>query len=101
MLNVGRSGHFGWSLVILRVLPEILEPGLLLATHTYSGIVESLLIRGFHLRASDRRAELGNGSIEQVNLIVEIDHWGKVIVVRKKKKKKKPSSTADGHYTHH
>jgi len=34
-----------------------------------------LLVGSFHLRTRRRRTKLGNRSIEEVNLIVEVDHY--------------------------
>ena len=58
VLNVGWSWHLRWTLEVLRILPQILE-----------------LVGGLHLWARLWRAELGDGSVEQVNVVVEVDHY--------------------------
>jgi len=57
MFNVLWSWHLGGSLVVLIVLPEVFE-----------------FVRGLHLWAGLRRAELRDRTIEKVDLVVEIDN---------------------------
>lgn len=57
LLDVGRGGHLGRALVVLVVLPEILK-----------------LVGRLHLRTGLGRAKLGDGAVEQVDLVVEIHH---------------------------
>ena len=71
MLNIIRCRHLGRSLEILRILPEIFEP--------YPSAIsdklrfKTLLISGFHLWTRVWRAELSNGAVKKINLVVEID----------------------------
>ena len=58
VLDVGWSWHLRWTLEVLRILPQVLE-----------------LVGGLHLWARLWRAELGDRSIKQVNMVVEIDHY--------------------------
>lgn len=39
-----------------------------------AGVVDDVLVCGFHLGAGLRRAELGDGSVEEVDLVVEVHH---------------------------
>nr|POE90627.1 hypothetical protein CFP56_60240 [Quercus suber] len=55
--DVGGCGEAGGFGVGRRIVPEVLE-----------------LVGGFHLRACRRRAELGDGSVEEIDLVVEVDH---------------------------
>lgn len=57
LLNVRRRRHLGGPLVVLAVLPEVLE-----------------LVRRLHLGARLRRAELGDGAVEEVDLVVKVHH---------------------------
>lgn len=57
LLDVGGGGHLGGALVLVAVLPQVLE-----------------LVRRLHLRARLRRAELGDGPVQQVDLVVEVHH---------------------------
>lgn len=56
MLDIFRCRHLGRSLEILGVLPEIFE-----------------FISGFHLRARLWRAELCDGTVKKIDLVIEID----------------------------
>lgn len=58
MLNIFWCGHLRWLLELLVVLPQVLE-----------------FVRSLHLWAALRTAELCNGSIEEVDLVVEIDDY--------------------------
>lgn len=60
LLDVGRRGHLGGALVVLVVLPQVLE-----------------LVGRLHLRARLGRAELRDGAVQQVDLVVEIHHLGR------------------------
>ena len=57
LLDVGGRGHLGRALEVLVVLPQVLE-----------------LVGRLHLRAGLGRAELRDGAVEQVDLVVEIHH---------------------------
>ena len=74
MLNVFRSWHLRRPLEALRVLPEVLEPVQIskLQPHHPSERFDILLIRCLHLGTRLWRTKLGDGAIEQVDLIVEI-----------------------------
>lgn len=58
VLNVGWSWHLRWTLEVLRILPQVLE-----------------LVGGLHLWARLWRAELGDGSVKQIDVVVEVDHY--------------------------
>ena len=57
MFDVCWSGHLGWAFVVLGILPQVLK-----------------FIRRLHLRAGLWRTELGDRSVEKVDVIVEINH---------------------------
>lgn len=57
LLNVRGRGHLGGFLVVVIVLPKVLE-----------------LVGGFHFGARLGGAEFGNGAVEEVDLVVEVDH---------------------------
>jgi len=61
VFDVFGCGHLGRLLVVLGILPEVLK-----------------LVGRFHLRTALWRAELCDGAVEQVNLVVEVDNWGRV-----------------------
>lgn len=58
MRNVTRSGQTGGLGEVWRVVPEILK-----------------LVRGFHLRARLWTAELGDGAVDEIDLVVKVDDW--------------------------
>jgi hypothetical protein len=77
LLDVSRRGHLGRLLVVLRILPQVLKPDLVSAVH-HAHDAEYILICRLHLGARLGRAELGNGAVEQVDLVVEIHHFTNV-----------------------
>lgn len=58
LLDIRWGGHLGRPLVVLAILPEVLE-----------------LVRRLHFGARLRRAEFRNGTVEEVDLVVEVHHW--------------------------
>lgn len=73
LLDVCRRGHFRRPLVVLGVLPQILKSGPVSVSPNPYG-VPNLLIGRLHLRARLRGAELGDGAIDQVDLVVKVHH---------------------------
>ena len=80
VLNIFRGGHLGGPLVILRVLPEVFE--------SVSGVSQGLravsvgmaiLVGCLHFGACLRRAELRYRAIEEVDLVVKVDHWRNLV----------------------
>ena len=57
VFDVLRRCHLGGLLVVFAVLPEVLE-----------------LVGRLHLRAALRRAEFGNGAVQKIDLVIEVDH---------------------------
>jgi len=74
MLNVRRCGHFGRSLVVFRILPEILESKGDVKSYFCARRRSCILIRSLHLRTRLWRAEFGDRSVEEVDMVVEIHH---------------------------
>lgn len=58
LLDVRRRRHLGRPLVVLAILPEVLE-----------------FVCRLHLWAGLWGAELGNGAIEEVDLVVKVHHY--------------------------
>lgn len=78
MLNVLGRRHLRRALVILRILPEILEPINRSEWHCHDAIeVKLVLIGRFHFGACLRRAKFGDSSVKKVYLVVEVDHCKK------------------------
>jgi hypothetical protein len=76
VLDVLRGGHLGGLLVRLRVLPEVLESGGgLVRLGLGMRVVVGLLVGGFHLWTALGRAELCDGAVEEVDLVVEVDDY--------------------------
>ena len=73
MLDIFRRRHLGRSLEILRVLPQVFKPANGKHLQTTFPHTIHLLIRCLHLRARLRRAKLGDGAVEEVNLVVKVD----------------------------
>lgn len=57
LLDVGGRRHLGRALEPVAVLPQVLE-----------------LVRRLHLRARLRRAELRDGAVQEIHLVVEVHH---------------------------
>ena len=76
LLDVGRCSHLGWTLVVLIILPQILEPALHISNskidHRFSS---NLLVCCLHLRARLGGAELSDGAVQKVDLVVKIHHY--------------------------
>lgn len=75
VFNVSRRGHFGRSSVMFRILPQVLEPIVVSSRRTVVKPGRDLLVGSLHLRTRRRRTKLSNRSIEEVNLIVKVDHY--------------------------
>lgn len=74
LLNVGRGGHLGRTLIVLVVLPKIFESADVSLGVLYCLSLVVLLVSRLHLGARMRRAELGNGTVEQIDLVVKVHH---------------------------
>jgi hypothetical protein len=76
VFDVGWGGHLGGFGVAGRsVLPEVFE-----------------FVGGFHFGAGLGGAEFGDGTVEEVDLVVEVDNWGGVSVGK---------GMYEGCWTHH
>jgi hypothetical protein len=84
VFDIFGRGHLGGPLVVFRILPEVLEPvncqhqlrGCRVSGNRVSwGLSGIILISRLHFRAGLWGAELGYRTIEQVDLIVEVDDY--------------------------
>ena len=106
LLDVGRGRHLGRLLVVFAVLPEVLEPGVVsrrprVRERAGAGAVVAILIRCLHLGARLRGAKLGNGAVEQVDLVVKVDHFGdKSATASALRQRQRPAGAAAARGTH-
>lgn len=76
LFDICWCSHLCGLFVVVVVLPEILKSAYTISGKPTSHLsAKDILICGLHLWAGLRGAKLSNGSVEQVDLVVKVDHW--------------------------